>query len=55
MLVAIDKFTKWIEAKLIMKASSKEVVKFFMEIVYHFGMTNAIITDNGTNFTGKEF
>ena len=55
LLVAVDKFTKWIEAKPIVTIESKEVVKFFLDIVYRFGVPNSIITDNGTNFTGKFF
>ena len=55
LLVAIDKFTKWIEAKPITTIDSKEAVKFFQDIVYRFGVPNSIITDNGTNFTGHYF
>lgn len=55
LLVAVDKFTKWIEAKPITKASSQEAIKFFLDIVYRFGVPNSIITENGTNFTGKKF
>ena len=47
LLVAVDKFTKWIEAKPITNIRSKEAVKFFLDI--------CIITDHGTNFTGKKF
>jgi hypothetical protein len=36
LLIVVDKFTKWIEAKPIVKPSSQEVVKFFLDIVYHF-------------------
>jgi transposase InsO family protein len=28
---------------------------FFIEIIYRFGIPNTIITDNGTQFTGKKF
>ena len=55
LLVAIDKFTKWIEAKPITTIDFKEAVKFFLDIVYRFGVSNSIITDNGTNFTGHYF
>ena len=55
LLVAIDKFTKWIEAKPITTIDSKEAVKFFLDIVYRFGVPNSIINDNRTNFTGHYF
>jgi hypothetical protein len=48
LLVAIDKFTKLIEAKPITTIDSKEAVKFFLDIIYSFGVPNSIITDNGT-------
>ena len=35
--------------------SGHSVVKFFESIVYRFGVPHSIITDNGTNFTSKEF
>ena len=53
MLVAIDKFTKWIEAKPITMIDSKEAVKFFLDIIYRFGVPNSIITGNKTNFTAN--
>ena len=33
----------------------EEAVKFFLDIIYRFGVPNFIITDHGTNFTGKKF
>ena len=54
-LVAVDKFIKWIEAKPITNIHSEEAVKFFLDIIYRFGVPNYIITDHGTNFTGKKF
>ena len=55
LLVAVDKFTKWIEVKAITNIRSKEAVKFFLDIIYRFGVLNRIITDHGTNFTRKKF
>ena len=55
LLVAIDKFSKWIEARPITKIKSEREVQFFTNIVYRFGVPNLIITDNGTHFTGKNF
>ena len=48
MLVAIDKFSKWIEARPIGNIKSEQVVLFFTDIVFRFGVPNSIITDNGT-------
>ena len=55
LLVAVDKFTKWIEAKPITNIHLEEAVKFFLDIIYRFSVPNYIITDHGTNFTGKKF
>ena len=55
MLVAVDKFCKWIEARPIGKIKSEQAVLFFTDIVFRFGVPNSIITDNGTQFTGKKF
>ena len=48
LLVAIDKFSKWIEARPIGKIKSEQAVLFFTGIVYRFRVPNSIITDNGT-------
>ena len=53
LLVVVDKFTKWIEAKSITNICSEEAVKFFLDIVYSFSVPNCIITNHGTNFTEK--
>ena len=55
MLVAIDKFSKWIEARPVDKIKFEQAVLFFTDIVYRFGVPNSIIMDNGTQFTGKKF
>jgi transposase InsO family protein len=55
LLVAVDKFSKWIEARPIVNVHSEEAVSFFTNIIYHFGIPNTIITDNDTQFMGKKF
>ena len=55
LLVTIDKFTKWIEARSISVIKSEQAVLFFLNIIHRFGVSNSIITDNGTQFTGKKF
>ena len=55
LLVAIDKFSKWIEAWPITNIRSEQAILFFTDIIYRFGIPNVIITDNGTQFTGKKF
>ena len=54
-LVAVDKFTKWIEVKPIKKTSSDRAVEFISEILHRFVFSNTIITDHGSNFTSQEF
>jgi hypothetical protein len=49
-LVAIDKFTKWIKYKPITTLSADRVVTFIHDILHHFGFSNTIITDLGSNF-----
>jgi transposase InsO family protein len=55
LLVTIDKFSKWIEVRPLNSIRSEQVVAFFTNIIHRFGVPNWIITDNGTQFTGKKF
>jgi transposase InsO family protein len=55
LLVAIDKFSKWIKAHPITSIRSEQAVLFFTDIVHRFGVSNCIITDNDTQFTSKKF
>nr|XP_051211286.1 uncharacterized protein LOC127328751 [Lolium perenne] len=54
LLIAVDKFTKWAEAKAIKKCDGKTSTKFMRELIYHYGYPHNIITDNGTNFAKGE-
>jgi transposase InsO family protein len=55
MLVAVNKFTKWVEAAPVTTQDSTAAINFIKSIVFRFGVPHSIITDNGTNFTSKEF
>jgi transposase InsO family protein len=53
--VAVDKFTKWIEMKPAASVTVAKAVEFIGEIMCKFGIPNNITTDNGTQFTAREF
>ncbi|GJX99269.1 reverse transcriptase domain-containing protein [Tanacetum coccineum] len=47
-VVAIDYFTKWIEAKPLVKITGKEIIRFVMDnIICRYGLPRIIVTDNG--------
>jgi transposase InsO family protein len=54
-LVAMDKFTNWMEYKPIASLTSAKAVEFIQDIIFRFGIPNSIITDLGSNFTSSEF
>jgi IS30 family transposase len=54
-LVAVDKFTKWIEVRAVATVTSKEVAKFIEDITHQFRVPNRIITDQGKVFTRSDF
>jgi transposase InsO family protein len=55
LLVTIDKFSKWIEVRPLNNIRSEQAVAFFTNIIHRFGVPNSIITDSGTQFTGRKF
>jgi hypothetical protein len=54
-LVAIDKFTKWIEVKPVTCPKADRVLDFLDELVHHYGLPHRIITDLGSNFNNHQF
>ena len=54
LLVMVDKFTKWIEAKPVKMAESGLVIDFISGVVHRYDVPHSVITDNGTNFTNDE-
>jgi transposase InsO family protein len=55
LLVAVDKFSKWIEAHPITNLRAEQAVSFFTDTIHQFGIPNSIITDNRSQFTGRKF
>nr|KYP61424.1 Retrovirus-related Pol polyprotein from transposon 412 family [Cajanus cajan] len=53
-LVAIDYFTKWVEAASYAHVTLNVVVKFIKrELICRYGVPSRIITDNGTNLNNR--
>ncbi|XP_024634522.1 uncharacterized protein [Medicago truncatula] len=53
-LVAIDYFTKWVEAASYANVTKQVVVRFIKNnIISRYGVPNRIITDNGTNLNNN--
>ena len=49
-------FTKWIEAEPLAKITAQKIKDFtWKSIVCRFGLPYAIVTNNGTQFTDKNF
>ncbi|GKA13009.1 reverse transcriptase domain-containing protein [Tanacetum coccineum] len=56
LIVAMDYFTKWIEAKPVATITGNQVKKFVWEnIVCRFGLPREIISDNGKQFRDNPF
>jgi transposase InsO family protein len=53
--VIINKFSKWIGYKPLVKGTAKKAAELLDEIIHHFGLPNSIITDLGSTFTGNNF
>jgi hypothetical protein len=53
--VTVDTFTKWVKVKLFASITVAKAVEFIREIMYRFDIPSNIITDNGTQFTVREF
>ena len=53
-LVAIDYFTKWVEAASYASVTRSVVIRFIQkEIIYWYGLPRKIITNNATNLNSK--
>jgi hypothetical protein len=55
-VVAVEYFSKWIEAKPLATITSATIQKYFWQnMVCRFGVPKAITVDNGTQFDAKTF
>jgi hypothetical protein len=55
-LVAVEYFYKWIEAKVLATMTSATIQIFYWQnIICHLGIPKSITTDNGTQFDSKAF
>ncbi|GJU66245.1 reverse transcriptase domain-containing protein [Tanacetum coccineum] len=55
-IVAIDYFTKWVEAKPLVKITGKEIIRFVMDnIICRYGLPRVIVTDNGAQLVSDPF
>lgn len=54
LFVAVDKFTKWVEAEPVSKCDAAMAVQFLKKIIFRFGFPHSIITDNGTKLSKGE-
>ena len=58
LLVAVDKFTKWVEAEPVSNSQAATAVQSVKKLIFRFGYPHSIITNNGTNLSKgamKEF
>ncbi|XP_016195145.1 uncharacterized protein LOC107636127 [Arachis ipaensis] len=56
LIVAVDYYTKWIEAEPLATISSSNCRKFmWRQVITRFGIPEVVISDNGTQFTDKKF
>ncbi|XP_071688006.1 uncharacterized protein [Rutidosis leptorrhynchoides] len=56
LVVAIDFFSKWVEAKVLAKITGENIKKFvWSDIVCRYGLPNEIVSDNGKHFVDNPF
>src|ERR1043165_1265069 len=56
LIVGVDYLTKWVEAEVLAKITAQNILHFYKRnILARFSIPKAIVTDNGTQFTDKNF
>ena len=52
--MAVDYFSKWIEAELYTTVGSKQMVRFIeRNIIYRYELPHHVVTDNGVQFRAE--
>ena len=51
--VAVEYFSKWIEAKSLRDITARALQKFFGKIICHFGVPREVTVDNGKQKASK--
>jgi transposase InsO family protein len=55
LFIAIDTFTKWMEAMPVVNITQEAAVKFLQSIIYRFDVPKWVLTDNGIQFKTVKF
>ena len=56
LIMATDYFTKWVEAEPLSRIRESDAQKFvWKSVVTRFGVPRALISNNGTQFDGRQF
>jgi len=54
LIVAVDYFTKWIEAEPLAKITTANVQNFTWKLICRFGVPHTVITDNDRQFVDRK-
>lgn len=54
-ILVVDYYSRWIEISHLMSLSSRNVINSFKAIFARMGIPKLVCTDNGTQYTAKEF
>ena len=53
-VVAVDYFSKWVEAESFRNVTAKQMAKFIARnLICRYGMPHHVVTDNGVQFQGE--
>jgi hypothetical protein len=53
LFIAINTFTKWIEAMLVVNITQVATIKFLQSIIHRFNVPKWVVTNNDTQFKGE--